>query len=105
VKLNEVVENFGYALGDAEDFIDRNEADFCDLIDKVAFGRLSSSEAKRVVREAFMGARRDLNQWKTMRATAARKYGYSHLHESLAFMETVPVGRVVIRLPIPDEVA
>lgn len=105
MKLHEVVEDFGYVLGDIEDAIDREEPHFCDLIHKVAVGRLSASEAERIVHEVCGQWRRDLDQYKALRSNAARKYGYPHLHESLAFMETMPVARLMVRLPIPDEVA
>ena len=91
--LNQAIEDFGFALGEAQDFIDREEPNFCDLIDDVAFGKLSSSEAKARIHLAFDQARRDVGQWTRLRADAAEEGGFPYLHESLR------VGRIVAVLP------
>jgi hypothetical protein len=91
--LNQAIEDFGYAFGEAQDFIDREDPHLCDLIDDVAFGRLSSNEAKRVVHEVFAKARRDVGEWSTLRADVATDGGFPYLHPSLK------VGRVIAMLP------
>jgi len=92
-EINSVVENFGYAIGEAEDFIKREEDHLCDLIEKVAFGDLSSSEAKREVHLVFSAARRDVGEWKKLRATKAVEVEYPYLHPSLK------IARVLTLLP------
>ena len=97
--LNAAIEDFGFALGEAQDFIEREELNFCDLVDDVAFGKLSSREAKQRIHLAFDQARRDVGQWRRLRADAAEEGGFPYLHESLR------VGRVVVDLPIPEGAA
>lgn len=92
-ETNSIVENFGYAIGEAEDFIKREEDHFCDLIEKVAFGDLSSSEAKMEVHGVFARARRDVAEWKSLRATKAAEVDYPYLHSSLR------IARVMSSLP------
>jgi hypothetical protein len=93
--LNQAIEDFGYALGEAEDFIHREEPNFCDLIDAVAFGKMSSTEARHIVHQAFAQARKDVGQWRRLRADAAEEGGFPYLHDSLK------VGRVIALLPDP----
>lgn len=97
--LNKAVEEFGYAIGEAADFIDREEPNFCDLIDGVAFGQVSSSEAKCKVHEIFAKARKDVQEWQGLRASVARENGHPYLHESLRTTESMPFLRVVAFLP------
>jgi len=91
--LNQAIEDWGYALGEARDFIDREEPNLADLIDDVAFGRVASSEAKMRVHEMFAKARRDVGEWTALRADAAEGGGFPYLHPSLK------VRRVVAMLP------
>ncbi len=91
--LNQAIEDWGYALGEAQDFIEREEPHFCDLIDDVALGKLSSREARAIVHDLFAKARMDVGEWKGLRAVAATDGGFPYLHDSLK------VGRVVALLP------
>ena len=91
--LNAAIEDFGYALGEARDFIEREEPHICDLIDDVAFGKLASSEAKFIVLEIFSRARKDWGEWNELRARVATENGFPYLHESLK------VARVVSLIP------
>ena len=91
--LNQAIEDWGYALGEARDFIDREEPNLADLIDDVACGRLASSEAKMRIHEMFARARRDVGEWTALRADAAEGGGFPYPHPSLK------VGRVVALLP------
>jgi hypothetical protein len=106
--LDALIEDLLYSLGDAEDFVDRECAHFRDLIDDVAFGRKSSSEAKREIDEAFANGRKQIEELRTLASADARRAGFTHLHPSL-FELTVPYTspvafvRIVKPLPMLDE--
>lgn len=95
--LNAAFEGFGYAIGEAEDFLSREEPRFCDLIDDVAEGKITPRQAKQTVHEVMGRAADDLNKWRVMRAYDADWSGFPHLHDSLR-PENLRF-RVVARLP------
>lgn len=96
--FNSMTEAFGFALGEVEDWIDRNEPLIPDLIDKVAAGRISPQDAKRLWRNEILNARTQLEGWRKERAMDAFEYKYKHLNQEL-----LPFMRIV--KPIPRETA
>lgn len=80
-RVNSIVEDFGYAIGEAEDFINREEPHVCDLIDAVAFGKMSSREAKYEWRMVCTKARRDIGEWRGIRVADATQVGFPYLPE------------------------
>lgn len=92
--FNEMTEAFGFALGEVEDWIERNETLVTDLIDKVAAGRISPQDAKRLWRAEITNARNQLEGWRKERAMDAFEYKYKHLNQEL-----FPFVRVVAHLP------
>jgi hypothetical protein len=98
--INEVIESFGYAVGDAEDFIDRERMHMHDLIDGVADGKLSAIGAKREVDLAFSNAAKQIEEARLLLANGARRAGFTHLHPSLVELvtEQYPTARLVVPL-------
>ena len=92
--FNEMTEQFGFALGEVDDWLDRNEPLVPDLIDKVAAGKISPADAKRLWRAEITNARQQMEAWRTERAMDAFEYKYKHLNQTL-----FPFVRVVARLP------
>lgn len=92
--FNEMTEEWGFALGEAEDFIDRVEPQMCDLIHAVAAGQVSPTAAWLAVRAEFQNARRELERWRSVRAAAAWEYKYRHLDK-----KQLPFFRIVAELP------
>ena len=95
--LTGLAENALFAVGDCQDFIDRECPTFCDLIDAVADGRTSATSAKLAVRMAFSNATRELEQYRKLFAGDAERAGMPYLHPSLLSFRVVK--------PIPEKIA
>lgn len=92
--FNESVEEFGFALGEAEDFLDRVEPMVYDLISGLVQGRIQPVDARRRVWEEFTNARADLLRWRNQRGVMAFEYKYKHLN-----VEQYPFVRIMAELP------
>ena len=92
--FNESVEEFGFALGEAEDFLDRVEPMVYDLITNLVSGRIQPADARRKVWQEFTNARADLMRWRNQRGVMAFEYKYKHLN-----VEQYPFVRIMAELP------
>lgn len=96
-----MVEDMLYSIGDAEDFVNREQPNFCEYVDRVAMGEMSASEAKRRINDAFANAMRQVREARELVAANGRRMGFSHLYES-PHEEPIPLPmgyRVVAELP------
>ena len=100
--FNESIEEFGFALGEAEDFCDRVEPLMYDLISGIVQGRISPADARRKVWEEFTNARADIVRWRNQRGVMAFEYKYKHLD-----VESFPFVRIMAELPTdrPKDIA
>ena len=98
--FNEAVEEWGFALGEAEDFCDRVEPLMYDLISNLVSGHISPADARRKVWEEFSNARADLVRWRNQRGVMAFEYKYKHLD-----VESYPFIRIMAELPSGDNIA
>jgi hypothetical protein len=99
-----MLEDFAYSLGDAEDWLRRNQADFSDWADAVAFDGLSAQEMKRRMNEQFAHAFKQIAEARQLVSSNGQRIGFSHLHESLLPEQPViPLMRIVKPLPTPEE--
>ena len=99
-----MIEDALYAAGDAEDWVHRNQADFCDWADEVALGRMSAQEMKRRMNEQFANGVKQLAELRDLMSANGRRMGFSHLHESLLEKPAPPIPlplgyRIVAELP------
>lgn len=76
-------ENFGYALGEARDFLDQQEEKVLDLLDAVEAGRLTFIAARLAVRMDFVGPRKDLDDWQRWWGWRAKESDFPYLNENL----------------------
>ena len=99
-----MLEDFAYSLGDAEDWLRRNQADFSDWADAVAFDGMSAQEMKRRMNEEFANAFKQIAEARALVSSNGQRIGFSHLHESLLPEQVVvPMVRIVKPLPTLEE--
>jgi hypothetical protein len=86
-------ENFGYAVGEARDYLDRAELEMLDILSKVEEGRLSFVAARFAIRLHYRAPRKDLEDWRKWWGWRATERQMPYLHDS------VKIARVLVRLP------
>lgn len=98
-----MIEDFGYALGDAEDFIDRERMHMLELVEDVLIGTKSAAGAKREINEVFSNAAKQIAEARALMDANGRRMGFSHLYASRheePVPASLPLGfRVVAELP------
>lgn len=81
--ITDLIEDFGYVIGDMQDYIDQQEPNLLALIENVASGRVSVGDAKSVVRLIAIHVNNDLNDYRALRAKSAQKLRHPYLHPTL----------------------
>ena len=94
---NEVVENCLYMIGEARDFLEREEQNVVDLMGAVLEGRVSPAEATIRIREAFGNAHKDLREWEGILANLAGELDFPYLHPAL--QQSIPLFRLIKNIP------
>jgi len=100
-------EDFAFAIGDAEDFVERERIRIRELMDYIADGSTSTAAAKREVNHIFANASKQIREARELAAGNAMRAGFPHLHAALIREDTptaLPLAfRVVV--PIPEGAA
>lgn len=97
----ETLENIGYALGEARDFLDREEVRLLDLLDALEAGKITFIAARLAVRLDFHGPRKDLNSWEKWWGWRAEGSDFPYLHSSLK-QDTLPFPSIRLVLPLRE---
>lgn len=99
--FNEMTEEFGFGLGEAEDFLDRVGPMVADQIELVALGRVNPAEAKRKIAAEFDNARRDIQRWRDVRGWAAAEYNFRYIDADMIPLTNpkAPFIRIITELP------
>jgi hypothetical protein len=98
-----MIQDFGYSVGDAEDWVTRNQADFSDWADNVAMGLMSVQEMKRRMNEQFANASKQIGEARALMSANGRRMGFSHLHESLRDLDAPKAAGIRLALPYQQQ--
>lgn len=94
------LENIGYAMGDAEDWLNEEEPRLYDLLDKLEAGKMTFAAARFAISLDFRAPRQEMNNWRKWWGWNADKTGLPYLDESLKqSVLKFPGIRVVLPLP------
>ena len=95
---NEIVENCLYMIGEARDFLDREERDLLGLVDKLDEGKITPIAARLKIALDFSAAHKDLHDYELMLAESAKEADFPYLHPALR-EKSVPLFRIVKEVP------
>jgi hypothetical protein len=90
---NSIVEECLYQIGEARDFLLREEDRLSDLIDAVHEGRMTPTAARFAIHLDFIAVHKDLNDYERRLSGEANDAGYPYLHNSLK------IARILVPLP------
>ncbi len=88
-----IIEDFFFGLGDADEFLVREQDRMLDLVDSLERGVITPSSARMAIRLDFSACQQELDTWRRKLSGDATKFSYPYLHPSLK------VARVLAPLP------
>jgi len=92
-------ENMGYAMGEAEDWLDRSVVDITDWITDVQRGKLTFDDLRGRILVRFREGQKEMNDWRNWWGWTAREAGLPYVRDEL----TIPMIRLIA--PLPDVTA
>ena len=92
-------ENFGYALGEARDFLVRHEQLLLDTLEKLEQGKISFIAARLLIGIEMRQALQDMDQWEKWWGWSAAKAGLPYVRKELTLQPVIPFSRIEVKLP------
>lgn len=95
----EELENIGYAMGEARDFLVRHERNLLDILDKLEQGKITFIAARLALGLDIRRAMEDMNDWEKWWGWSAAKAGLPYVRKELTLQPVIPLSRIEVKLP------
>lgn len=92
-------ENWGYALGEARDFLVRHERNLLDVLDKLAAGKITFIAARLALGLDIRQAMKDMDDWEKWWGWSSAKAGVPYVRKELTQEAVIPFSRIEVKLP------
>lgn len=92
-------ENFGFAVGEARDFLVRHEQNMLDMLDKLEQGKITFIAARLAVGLDIRNAMKDLENWQKWWGWSSAEAGLPYVRKELTLQPVIPFSRIEVKLP------